>query len=291
MPDVARRRFVDPICDSGRWDAFRPRPGDIVVSTPPKSGTTWMQGILALLISGDPQVDANPSMKAPWIDMKMRPLDEVMARLEAQTGRRHVKSHSPFDCIPDWPQLRYIAVYRHPIDVHLSYRAHRANMRFDVGLAEVAQDPSESFRHFLQDRTEHHGLPVILDHYRSALARDGQESLARFHYADMLRDLGGAVARVAQHVGIDHPPEQLARLTEAARFDSMKANADRFTPSAGQGFWHDDRAFFDSARCNKWEGVLSAEDLAAYDAVMAAALEPDQRRWLEGGDSGLAGVG
>ena len=64
-PEPARRAYTDSVSDSSRWDAFVPRVGDIVVSTPPKSGTTWTQGILAMLIAGDPEVDAQTSMKSP----------------------------------------------------------------------------------------------------------------------------------------------------------------------------------------------------------------------------------
>jgi aryl sulfotransferase len=44
-----------------------PRQGDIVVCAAPKSGTTWCQGILALLISGNPEVDADILNNAPWL--------------------------------------------------------------------------------------------------------------------------------------------------------------------------------------------------------------------------------
>jgi aryl sulfotransferase len=75
----------------------------------------------------------------------------------------------------------------------------------------------------------------------------------------------------------------MAAITEAATFDNMKANAGRFTPSAGQGFWKADAGFFDSATSNKWEGQLTADDLAAYDAKVDAELSPEERAWLEWG--------
>ncbi len=99
----------------------------------------------------------------------------------------------------------------------------------------------------------------------------------------MLANLDAAVARIAAHVGIDHPPELMAAVVNAATFESMKANAHRFTPSAGQDFWHREEGFFDSATSRKWEGQLTAEDLAAYESRMSDLLTSQERYWLEWG--------
>ena len=139
--EPALRAYKGHASDSTRWDHFQPRAGDIVVNTPPKSGTTWTQGILAMLIAADPMVDAQTSMKSPWIDIDIRPIKEVVARLAAQDHRRQVKSHTPFDGLPYWNELRYITVYRHPIDVHFSFRKHIRNMKLDVYDALYPEDP------------------------------------------------------------------------------------------------------------------------------------------------------
>jgi aryl sulfotransferase len=47
---TAVRRYEASMYDSNRWDGFELRPGDIIVSTPPKCGTTRTQMNCALLI-------------------------------------------------------------------------------------------------------------------------------------------------------------------------------------------------------------------------------------------------
>ncbi|MGJ8618258.1 MAG: sulfotransferase domain-containing protein, partial [Sulfitobacter sp.] len=232
-PRPPTRTYHGKITDSTRWNALNPRVGDIVVSTPPKSGTTWVQGILALLISGDPDVDANVTVNAPWIDINTRDVGEMVGKLDAQTHRRQFKTHTPLDGIPVWPDLRYISIYRHPIDVHFSFRRHLTNMTEKVLGDVYPDDISTSFRIFLEgDHFDGASLSTIVDHYRSALACEASENLLRLHYADLRRDLPHAFARISKHVGINHPTELQNTLIDAARFENMKANADRFAVAA-----------------------------------------------------------
>ena len=53
---TAVRRYEASMYDSNRWDGFELRPGDIIISTPPKCGTTWTQMICALLILQEPEL-------------------------------------------------------------------------------------------------------------------------------------------------------------------------------------------------------------------------------------------
>src|SRR5262249_45493639 len=82
---------------------------------------------------------------SPWIDMLIRSEDEVFGLLEAQTTRRFMKTHTPFDGLPYNETVTYIAVIRHPLDVALSDRDHGLNMKEDetVALREAAAGHSE----------------------------------------------------------------------------------------------------------------------------------------------------
>jgi aryl sulfotransferase len=117
---VTEMRYQSSEEDSGRWDGFPFRQGDIVISTRSKSGTTWMQMICALLVFQTPDLPAPLATLSPWLDWLIRPRDAVVADLEAQRHRRFIKTHTPLDGIPIDPRASYIVVARHPLDMAVS---------------------------------------------------------------------------------------------------------------------------------------------------------------------------
>jgi hypothetical protein len=129
--DAVVRRYEAVVYDSSRWEGFELRPGDIIISTPPKSGTTWTQMICALLVLQEPELPLPLDTLSPWIDMVTRARTEVFADLAAQTHRRFIKTHTPLDGIPNDPAVTYVCVGRDPRDVALSMDHHIDNM--DVG--------------------------------------------------------------------------------------------------------------------------------------------------------------
>lgn len=74
-------RYRSIASDSARWDGFPFREGDIVISTPPKCGTTWTQMICALLVFGTPKLDRPLVQISQWRGVLD---DEVLGRYEAR---------------------------------------------------------------------------------------------------------------------------------------------------------------------------------------------------------------
>lgn len=286
-----RRLYLGPLTDNRRWDRIRLRSDDVLVVTPPKCGTTWMQTIVALLFSGDPDIETDLSVRMPWVDIRLREINEVADRLEAMQHRRCMKSHTPMDGVPLTAEAQYFCVFRHPLDAHISFRNHQRNIPmtwFDHWYPD--EDPNGvTFRRFLDGGPEGFdgdAMPLahILRHYKAAKALSARPNVSLFHYADMKRDLAGVFDRVASLLAITHPPEVMEQLVTAATFGNMQRHAERFAPSGGKGFFKSDSAFFHSGTNGQWCDLLTEEEVARYEAVMNAALNRADRDWLEHGN-------
>ncbi len=133
------------------WSVFNLRPNDIIVPTPPKCGTTWMQSIVAMLILGKLGMDVGINEISPWLDCGFRDTKVKTTILDVQTHRRCIKSHTPLDGITYDPNCTYIAFYRHPMDVRFSMRKHFENMKIDLPNDRFPDDIQEAFRMFVED--------------------------------------------------------------------------------------------------------------------------------------------
>jgi hypothetical protein len=298
-----RPRYRSIIADSGRWDGFAFRPGDVVISTPSKCGTTWTQMLCALLIFDGPAFPAPLEEVSPWLDNCTRPLAAVTATYSAQTHRRFIKTHTPLDGLPLHAEVTYVMVGRDPRDAAISMEHHVANMDFAhflalraaaVGNADLAElperrvpseDPVERFRTFVADETP--GVPgtlaSVLHHLDTGWQRRYEPNVALFHYADFKADLAGELLRLAGVLGIPCSPERARALAPEASLARMRERAADVAPSASQGTWKDVRAFFRSGGSGEWRERVSAADLAAYEARVAALVGPDLAAWAHGG--------
>jgi aryl sulfotransferase len=292
------RIYQHPALDSTRWDGFAPRAGDIVVSTSYKTGTTWMQTILSLLIfDGDPP--APPLSLSPWLDMRLRPLDDVLSQLEAQNHRRFVKSHLPLDALPFYPEVRYIVVVRDGRDVlmsmwnhHTAYTAESlarfndAPERFGV-LPPAPPDVGTFFDEWVSRSWfpwERDGYPYWSHHHHLATfwPHRFRENVLLVHFNDLLADLDGEMRRVARFIDVPLP-HRFPELVEAATFASMKRNAEALMPGAERMFDGGARRFIYKGENGRWRGVLSARQLDAYETLLSQTLSPDCATWLKQG--------
>ncbi|HEV2376120.1 MAG TPA: sulfotransferase domain-containing protein [Streptosporangiaceae bacterium] len=279
--------------DSGRWDGFPFRDGDIVISTRSKSGTTWMQMVCALLVFQTPDLPEPLGRLSPWLDWLVTPREEVYERLEAQQHRRVIKTHTPLDGIPIDPHATYIVVARHPLDMavslyHQGNNINRARMAQLIGQPEPASLPAERpplhewlLRWIGKDadpRESLDSLPGVMWHLNDAWARRREPNVLLAHYADLSADLAGEMRRLAARLGVDVPEQAWPGLVNAATFEQMRAGAERATEP--NGVLKSAAAFFRRGRSGEGQETLTEDEVARYHTRTAQLAPPDLLTWL-----------
>lgn len=289
MADAPARRFVTTIEDSRRWRHVERRPGDIVISTPPKSGTTWMQGIVTSLLWPHGDAPGTRQELSPWIDMRLTPIDELAERVSRQQHRRFFKTHSPADCIPVDERCRYIVVYRDGRDALVSWANHRQNMHPEIidlfNAAATAEAMTPMSREWdgdideLFDEWEQICSPVR--HLAAWWPRRHQANVLFVHYADLSADLAGEMRRIADHLGIDVADNDWPEVVARCSLDSMRAAAE--AQGSDLGFRGGAKSFFFQGRDGRWKEILTDAHVERYRALVAEGLSVEAADWLESG--------
>lgn len=205
--------------DEGKaaWQAFQPRPTDVIITPYGKSGTTWLQQIVhSLRTRGDMDFD-DISRVVPWLETSYDLGLDIHAEQKAQP--RAFKSHLNWHDIPKGG--RYIVSIRNPKDVLVSGFRFMEGWFIEPGAIAIDEWARETFMQLDEGR----GYWNHLLSWWPQLERDDVLLLA---FEQMKRDLTGTIRRVADFIGIPLDEELLAIVQRNASFDFMLAHKDRF---------------------------------------------------------------
>lgn len=297
------RRYRTMLSDSGLWAGFPFRTGDVVISPPPKCGTTWLQMLCALLVFDTAELHRPLTEISPWVDAVTHDAGTTVAMLEAQEHRRFVKTHTPLDGLPFDERATYICAGRDPRDVALSYAHSMANLEPTTFRAAVRasgleqsgvgpprpKDPLERFRRWvdgeLADDQRGGGatLARLVHHVETFWNRRHEPQIVLFHYGDLLADLPGQMRRLATELGVDVSDQRIDELAAEATFERMRARADDLAPGVDTHLWRSNRAFFHSGTSGQWRDLLDPPTLRRYEERLAELAPPDLATWLHTG--------
>ena len=289
------------VYDSRVWERWQPRGDDIIIGTYAKVGTTWTQRIVCMLVFQS--VKPRPLMEvSPWFDMRREPppLDWRFKTAEAQTHRRFLKTHLPYDAVPVYDGVKFIHVARDGRDAAMSFHNHLFNFtpamkeNFDaISLADpkfrdrlpaIPEDPADYFRQWLEWDGDGQGdAGAGFFHVENSYwAARNDPNMLMVHYADLKADREGEMRRIADFLGITIPESLWPSLVKAAGLDEMRQEA---KAAGGMDFAFKGGAdtFFNKGINGRWQGVFRDDDLAAYDARVKREFSPELAHWLERG--------
>jgi len=276
--------------DSTIWNDFKFRNDDIIIATYAKSGTTWMQQIVAqMLFNGDP--DLAVTEMSPWLDLRVPPKEVKLPQVEVQTHRRIIKTHLPLDALVYSPKAKYIYIGRDGRDVLWSMYNHHvnANQAWYAALNDTPgrvgppiEPPPADIRQYWRDWMDRDGHPFwsFWDNLRAWWKIRELPNVLFIHFNDLKRDMPGEMRRIARFLDIPLDEARWPAILEYCSFDWMKKNAAKSVPLGG-AFWDGGAEVFINKGINgRWRDTLTADESAEYEARTVRELGPECARWL-----------
>jgi len=167
--------------------AYEPSATDIFVASYPKSGTTWLQYILHLLVKRRPLgPDERLADHFPH-------LEEVGAAAVGALPRpRLIKTHLRRDMVPFASSVPYLMICRNPFDCAVSFFHHTRGFprHYDFSDGSFA----DFFDCFIAGETD---FGDYFEHLISWYAESGHENMFFMTYEDLKRDTKLMVQRMA----------------------------------------------------------------------------------------------
>lgn len=293
---VGPRRVVrNHHMDSTRWDDFLLRPDDIIISTYGKSGTSWLQQIVAQLLFDGAPILGFPQM-SPWLESRLAEKTVLFAELEAQTHRRFIKSHLPFDALPRSSTTRHIYSARDVRDLVWSLHRFHSNFRplylrllnsFREEIGREFQSADPDISRYYRTWLEQDGLPFwpFWSHVESWWNARHLPNVLLVHFNNLKSDLPGEIQRIAAFLDIAIDEAAWPNILEHSSFAWMR----EATGAAPRLMVHDIiedglSAFVHKGTNGRWKDILSPDEIALADRLASEHLPPDCAHWLKTGE-------
>ncbi|XP_042364287.1 sulfotransferase 2B1-like [Plectropomus leopardus] len=258
------------------YEQFTFRPDDIVIATYPKSGTTWTQEIVPLIVSGgDPaSVETLPNWdRVPWLEEDRA----CILNLEQRPSPRMFTTHFQYNMMP--PSFfevkpKVIYVMRNPKDVFTSSLHYHGTASF-----LVKPGSQSDFLHKFLDGKVMFGS--WFDHVKSWLNAEHKECIMYISYEEMIMDLKDSVARIAQFLQKPLDAEVIDKIADRCLFQNMKQNnMSNYSTVPHELIDQTKSEFLRKGIAGDWKNQLTVAEAEYFDAVYKDSMKDVTYRFV-----------
>lgn len=244
------------------YEEFTFRKDDVIIVTYPKSGTTWMQEIVPLILSGgDPaSVETLPNWdRVPWLEEHRASI----LKLEERPSPRIFATHFHHNMMP--PSVsevkpKVIYVMRNPRDVFTSSFHY-----YGITSFLVSPGTQREFLHKFLDGKVMFGS--WFDHVKGWLNAEDKQRIMYISYEELIMDLKDSVSRIAQFLEKPLDAEVTEKIAERCLFKNMKKNNMSNYSAVPREFMDQTKSeFLRKGIAGDWKNLLTAEEAQHFDA-------------------------
>ncbi|XP_044968964.1 cytosolic sulfotransferase 8-like [Hordeum vulgare subsp. vulgare] len=259
--------------------SFTPRPGDVLLASPPKCGTTWLKALSFAIMAraaypptaGDhPLLRLNPHECVPFIDDLFSAGQD--AKLEALPSPRLMNTHMHHSLLPASvavdPNLKVVYICREPKDMLVSM--------WHFGNTIHPCDFSDMFESVCEGKSPDGPIwDHVLGYWRASKA--SPERVLFLRYEEMLLNPVESVMKLAGFLGVpfsavDEVAGLPADIVKLCSIDTMKGLQVNKTGASGLFYKFQHKSYFRKGATGDWVNHMTPEMAQRLDDIFEYKL-------------------
>ncbi|ELU03684.1 hypothetical protein CAPTEDRAFT_177998 [Capitella teleta] len=248
------------------------RPSDVLIATPPKSGTTWIGEILRQMRAYHPEANGSEvSMFPPFVELELPHQPSALGCQDQMPSPRIIKTHLPYEFMKQKVEqegLKVVVLLREPKDTITSFYYHYCmKMAFSF-----AGDFHQFFELVRQDRLF---CGNIFTKARDWWQARHLPNVLVVKYEEMKKDTAEVVYRIAQFLGIPLDQEKVDAIIERSSMTAMsKAMTEAAVDEDGKPVFDDVDKFFRKGIVGDWKNVMRQDEVDFVDECVRKYYDP-----------------
>ncbi|KAM4723093.1 sulfotransferase 1 family member D1-like [Rhinophrynus dorsalis] len=202
---------------------FQARPDDLLISTYPKAGTTWMSEIVDMIYNdGDPKRCRRDTIynRVPFLEFRMPGLPTGVEQLDATPSPRLIKTHLPIQLMPEsfWEKnSKVVYLARNAKDVAVSFFFFH---KMVAGLPDPG--PWDTFlNNYMKGKVVYGSW---YDHVKGWWEKRHDYNILYLFYEDLKEDPKKEIKKVVHFLEKELSDEALDKIVHHTSFKEMKNN-------------------------------------------------------------------